>query len=325
MDDRYAKPAAGLDALARRGLRPGSPAAFACALLCVAAATLLRFAIDLIAPDAVPFATYFPAVLVASLVGGTAAGLAALVMSAVTAWYAFVPPRFSLAGLSYEHVVSLGLFFLAALAIVWIADRYRALLRRLDEEEAYRKVVVEELGHRVKNKLATVYAILRHELRGHRDVWDSAAGRLRALSAADDFLIAGDGEGVAIEQILDLELAPYGSASINKRGAPLMLSGKLPSVLSLIVHELATNAAKYGALSAPNGVIDIAWAEDGDDIVVDWRERDGPAVIAPAKRSFGTNLIERSLAAFKGTAAIDFAPGGVVCRMRFPKTVSGGL
>ena len=89
------------------------------------------------------------------------------------------------------------------------------------------------------------------------------------------------------------------------------------------MHELATNAAKYGALSAPNGVIDISWAEDGDDIVVDWRERGGPPVIAPAKRSFGTNLIERSLGAFQGSAKVEFAPGGVSCCMRFPKALAG--
>jgi two-component sensor histidine kinase len=306
-------------ALARRGLRPGSAAAFGFAFICIVVATALRLAIDLVAPGAVPFATYFPAILIATLVAGTAAGIIVMAFGALISWYVFVPPRFAVSILNTEDMVSLGLYFLAALAIVWIADRYRAVLRRLDEEEAYRKVVVEELGHRVKNKLATVYAILRHELRGHRDVWESAAGRLRALSAADDFLVAGDGEGVRLEQIIDLELAPYGSASVKKRGAPLALSGKLPSVLSLIVHELATNAAKYGALSAPDGVIDIDWAEDGDDLVIVWRERGGPPVVAPDKRSFGTNLIERSLGAFNGSATVDFAPGGVICRMRVPK------
>jgi two-component sensor histidine kinase len=324
MDDKHGRAAEWLGAFARRGLRPGSPAAFGFALVCVGVATLLRLAIDIATPNAVPFATYFPAILVATLIAGTAAGLLTMVLGALISWYIFVPPRFSMSVLRTEDLVSLGLFFFAALAIVWIADRYRAVLRRLDEEEAYRRVVVEELGHRVKNKLATVYAILRHELRGHRDVWESAAGRLRALSAADDFLVAGDGEGVGLDQIIDLELAPYGSASVNKRGAPLTLSGKLPSVLSLIVHELATNAAKYGALSAPNGVIDISWAQDGDDIVLDWRERDGPPVTAPAKRSFGTNLIERSLGAFQGTAKVEFAAAGVVCRMRFPKTLTAG-
>lgn len=323
MDDSSDKSAGWLNAFTRRGLRPGSPAALSFAILCVAAATVLRLAIDVVAPDAVPFATYFPAVLIAALVAGTAAGVLAALIGALAAWYMFVPPRFSWAALKVGDFVSLGLFFFAAFAIIWIADRYRALLRRLDEEEAYRKVVVDELGHRVKNKLATVYAILRHELRGHPDVWQSAAGRLRALSAADDFLIASEGETVPLQQIIDMELAPYGSASIVMRGEPLTLTGKLSSVLSLVVHELATNAAKYGALSAPDGSIHIDWAEDGDDIVLAWSEHGGPEVVAPSKRSFGTNLIERSLRAFNGAAEIDFARGGVVCRMRFPKSGAG--
>ncbi|HEY5676168.1 MAG TPA: sensor histidine kinase, partial [Myxococcales bacterium] len=94
-------------------------------------------------------------------------------------------------------------------------------------------------------------------------------------------------------------------------------------VLSLVLHELATNAAKYGALSAPDGAIHIDWAEDGDDIVLVWSERGGPAVVAPSRRSFGTNLIERSLGAFNGEARVEFARGGVVCRMRFPKAGAG--
>ena len=308
-----------LGEFARHGLRPASPAAFAFAVLCVAVATVLRLAIDLIAPDAVPFATFFPAILIATLIAGTAAGVFAMALAALVSWSIFVPPRFSIGHLHAEDVVSLGLFLFASLAIIWVADRYRAVVRRLDEEEAYRKLVVEELGHRVKNKLATVHAILRHELRGHRDVWESAAGRLRALMTADDFLAAEGGEGVDFRELVQMELAPYGSASVAMRGEPLMLHGKLPSVLSLIVHELATNAAKYGALSAPNGVIAIEWTERDGDIVVVWTESGGPDVVAPDKRSFGTNLIERSLDAFKGTARIEFARAGIVCRMRFPR------
>lgn len=317
---RVDKPGGWLSVFARRGVRPASAAAFGFALVCVAAATVLRLAVDLVSPDAVPFATYFPAILIAALVAGTAAGVVATLASALIAWFMFVPPRFTLIHAQPWETIDVGLFFFAAFCIVWVASRYRAIVRRLDTEEAYRKVVVDELGHRVKNKLATVYAILRHELRGHRDVWDSVAGRLRALSAADDFLVAGESGGVALTQILEMELAPYGSASVTMHGEPMTLYGKLPSVMSLIVHELATNAAKYGALSAPNGVIDIAWAEDGADIVVEWRERGGPAVVTPEKHSFGTSLIERSLGAFDGAAKIDFAPTGIICRMRFART-----
>ena len=316
------KPKAGgrFGRLVQHGLTPRSPAALAFALVCVAAATLLRMAIDLIGPDAVPYATYFPAILIATLIGGATAGTLAAFTSALAAWYMFVPPRFSFAHLRSDDVVSLGLFFFAAFAIVWAADRYRRVVRRLAEEEAYRQIVVADLSHRVKNKLATVYAILRHELRGHRDVWQSAEGRLRALSVADDFLAAAeDGDGVALTQILEMELAPYGNARVSMDGAPVALAGKVPSVFSLVVHELATNAAKYGALSGETGSIDITWREDGEHIALEWKESGGPPVAPPQKRSFGTSLIERSLDPFKGSARIDFAPEGVVCRMRLPR------
>jgi two-component sensor histidine kinase len=303
----------------RPGLRPGSPAAFAAALLCVAAATAARLAIDLIAPQAVPFATFFPAVLVATLVAGLSAGIFATALSVVVCWWTFLPPRYSWSLLSSESVISLVLFILASGLIIWVAAQYRKVLRQLDEEEKYRKVVVDELGHRVKNKLATIYAILRHELRGHDDIWHSVSGRLRALSVADDFLVRAEGKGVDLRQILEMEMEPYDSSRISLQGEALLLFAKVPTILALVFHELATNAAKYGALSAPGGHLNISWRPSGDDVLVEWVESGGPAVTAPSRRSFGSNLIERSLDAFGGSAKIEFAPAGVICHMRLPK------
>jgi two-component sensor histidine kinase len=303
----------------RRGLRPGSLEAFAFATLCVAAATVLRLLVDLIAPNSVAFATYFPAVLVATLVGGVSAGIFTILLSGMVAWWAFIPPRFDWSPLTTEQIISVGLFVLAAAMIVWIAGQYRSVVRRLDQEESYRQVVVDELGHRVKNKLATIYAILRHELRGHPDIWASVSGRLRALSAADDFLVKADGKGVELRQILEMELEPYDSSRITLHGEPVLLFSKVPTVLALVFHELATNAAKYGALSTSDGHLTISWRPHGEQIAVEWIETGGPAVTAPSRRSFGSNLIERSLDGFGGSAKIEFAPAGVVCRMRFPK------
>jgi two-component sensor histidine kinase len=193
------------------------------------------------------------------------------------------------------------------------------MVRRLDEEERYRQVVVDELGHRVKNKLATIYAILRHELRGHDDIWHSVSGRLRALSAADDFLARADGKGVELRQILEMELEPYDSSRISLQGEPATLFGKLPTVLALVFHELATNAAKYGALSEQTGRLAISWRITGDQIALDWVESGGPTVSEPSRRSFGSNLIERSLDSFGASAKLEFAATGVICRMLLPK------
>jgi two-component sensor histidine kinase len=85
------------------------------------------------------------------------------------------------------------------------------------------------------------------------------------------------------------------------------------------VHELATNSAKYGALSVEEGCVTINWRAGPNAIVIDWTETGGPKVTTPEKRSFGTNLIERSLDAFSGSARLDFAPQGVVCHIRLPR------
>lgn len=305
--------------VARRGLRPASPAAFAAAVLCVAAAFVVRLMLDAVAPDAVPFATFFPAILGATIVGGIAAGIVAMVLSAGTAWWGFVPPRFTWDGFSSTHIVDVGLFVIASSVIIWIAGEYRRVVQRIDEEEHYRQVMVDELGHRVKNKLATIYAILRHELRGHGDIWHSVSGRLRALSAADDFLVRADNGGVELREILQMEMEPYDSSRISLSGEPVPLFSKMPTVLALVFHELATNAAKYGALSTPNGRLSVSWYKRGDDVAIEWVESDGPEVVAPSRRSFGSNLIERSLGGFGGSANLEFAPTGVVCRMTLPK------
>ena len=84
-------------------------------------------------------------------------------------------------------------------------------------------------------------------------------------------------------------------------------------------HELATNAAKYGALSAQTGRLTISWRASGDQIALEWVESDGPAVSEPSRRSFGSNLIERSLDSFGASAKLEFAPKGVICRMLLPK------
>jgi two-component sensor histidine kinase len=116
-----------------------------------------------------------------------------------------------------------------------------------------------------------------------------------------------------------MELEPYGTGRINLQGEPVMLFAKIPTVLALMFHELATNAAKYGSLSSSEGRLTISWRKSGDQIAIDWVESGGPPVSPPSKRSFGSNLIERSLGGFGGDAKIEFAPTGVICRMQLPK------
>ena len=307
-----------MNAMVRRGPRPGSLEAYGIALACVLAATLVGLVIDMVAPHSIYFATYIPALLIAALVGGLAAGTTATLAGGFVVWWMFFEPRFTFAIVEKNHFIGIALYLFAGALIVWTANQYRLLLTTIDEEEKYRRIVVDELSHRVKNKLATIYAVLRHELRGQPEIWDSVSGRLQALSAADDFIGRDEEAGVEMKMLLDMEIEPFGEERFTCSGPQVRLFGKLPTVLALVFHELTTNAAKYGALLKPDGRIHIGWQMQDDAFEIAWTESGGPEVMAPLRRSFGSHLIERSLDGFGGEARLEFAPNGVICRIRLP-------
>src|SRR4029078_2099459 len=130
----------------------------------------------------------------------------------------------------------------------------RQIAKRLTEEEDYRKIVIDELQHRLKNKTSTIHAFLHQVLHNKPQVWKSIDHRIRALSATDDLVARVDGSGCDIKDLLRSELGPYGQVRFNLNADPLFLPAKLAVSLALIFHELATNAGKYGAFSAANGM-----------------------------------------------------------------------
>lgn len=301
----------------RFGLRPASPAIFAFAVLCVLAATLVCLAIQFIRPGIITHAAYYPAILVATLIGGAWAGSLALVLGGLIGWLVFEQPQFGLAALSSDYAINLSIYVTASAAIIWVAEKYRRVVRRLDHEEHYRRLVVDELGHRLKNKLSIVYAILSYELRENRDIWEKVDGRLRTLIATDDFITRSDGECASIIDILKMEFAPYDVGRVSLDGESIQLPSKLAITLALIFHELATNAAKHGALSAPRGRVLVSWVTAAGWTTIDWVESGGPPAVEPSRQGFGKKLLERGLDPFHGRVEIRFEPGGLVCRITF--------
>ena len=198
------------------------------------------------------------------------------------------------------YVVVSGLIIWGARHYRSIALYYRDLSAKLQKEEDYRKLVVAELSHRLKNTLATVHAVVHQVLRDQPEMWAAVDSRLRALGATDDLILRSDRSGCDIEELLQLETAPYGDSRVNLLGNPLHVPPKLAVSLGLMFHELATNAAKYGALSTPNGFLQISWRMVGDRLSVIWDENNGPPVTAPEKTGFGTRLLASALAAFDG-------------------------
>ena len=201
-----------------------------------------------------------------------------------------------------------------------------AALAWLREQESIRQSLTRELNHRVKNTLANVLSILaltRRRAQGLDEFAEALEGRIRALSATHDLLTESDWGQTPLRAVLAAEMAPYTCAAdhvIEIEGPDVVLAPNDALSFGLAIHELATNAAKYGALSVASGRVRIDWEQTGpDSVAVRWRESGGPQVAPPAKRGFGTELIERVVSAeLGGGVRLDFRPGGVECRLVLP-------
>jgi two-component sensor histidine kinase len=209
------------------------------------------------------------------------------------------------------------MYFSACLLIVWGADHYRNITKRLEDEEKFRKLAVDELAHRLKNKLATIQSIISFQLRDDPQIRDAILSRLIALSATDDLIMATQGQGAGLRGILSAELRPYGGSRVSMEGPDVLLPPKLALMMALLVHELATNAAKYGALSSSVGNLSIQWSLADARLDLEWRESGGPAVSAPIHRGFGTRLFSRALEQFGGAVDATFATTGLICKLSF--------
>jgi two-component sensor histidine kinase len=294
----------------------GSVPAYLFATLCVAVAVLFHLGVGLVADDSQHFATLYPAVLIAALVGGAGPGIYAAVSSAIIAWWAFIPPHFAFFPISSRTAVSLLIYLLSSMVLVWAADHYRRLTNRLQEEERFRKLTVEELAHRLKNKIATMQAIISLQLRDDPQTRDAIIGRLTSLSATDDLILQTQGRGAWLREIIIAELGPYEMSRVSVEGPVILLPPKLALTMALLFHELATNAAKYGALSNATGQIAICWSLSEKRLNLHWRESGGPSVVGPpTHRGFGMRLLTRALDDFGGTVETTFSPTGMIFKL----------
>jgi PAS domain S-box-containing protein len=193
---------------------------------------------------------------------------------------------------------------------------------RKREEESH-ALLIRELNHRVKNTLAIVQSLAWQTLRGLDEHGAIFQGRLEALAGAHDLLTRAHWRDAELAAVIERALAAWrnGRERITFDGPTVRLSPKRAVTVAMAVHELATNAAKYGALAAPDGTVAIRWTIEGAPprLRLTWRESDGPPVVPPTRRGFGTRMIERALAyEFGGTARLDYRPDGLVCTIDAP-------
>jgi two-component sensor histidine kinase len=198
--------------------------------------------------------------------------------------------------------------------------------RKRSEER--QKALIDELNHRVKNTLATVQSIAVQTLRGSgvaANARDAFSARLLALSRTHDQLSRAGWESADFRSILGEVFAPYqsdGNAQVRLEGRSIRLPPQRALLLAMVMHELATNAAKYGALSVATGALKVTWNVtngNGQRLVIEWQETGGPKVKPPQRRGFGSRLAERAIKnELNGAAQIVFAPDGLHCKFEIP-------
>ena len=301
-------------------------------------ATVARAAVGPFIPSGPPLAFVFPAVLIATLQTGWLGGIVTLVAFEMAAWQLYIPGlRITALGLM-SAVERLTVTFLISLLLVVIASRYRVLARQAAEAEkaaarardeahqesaARLQLLVHEVDHRANNLMAVIQGLVSLSNAGSAvELKRVIEGRLHALAKAHKLMSEARWRGADLDRLVTEELAPFGLGStrrITVEGANIALSAAVAQGMALALHELATNAVKYGALSNPTGEVRLAWAREGVVLMVRWDESGGPAVKSPLRRGTGLKVLEQAFeGGLGGRTHLDWAPDGLRCRLEVP-------
>jgi two-component sensor histidine kinase len=291
---------------------PYSVSAFAFAVGCVAVATCVRYALGWIHPGVLPFVAHFPAVMIVALVAGTPAAIVATLLSIILATALFVPESGQL------EILNSAFFALSCIIIIVVAEAYRQLLRRYQKQERQRNLMLRELEHRGKNMRSVVEAIVAQTLPDDPDAAETIVGRIRAVSSTNDIISHAANLQPDLRTLIRAKFEPFGPFRASLDGGEITLPADSARNLSLVFHELVTNAIKHGALSREEGRVDISWRANGGNLTITWAERDGPEISPPEQRGFGTRLVVGCMKSLGGSIIADFPPSGLVCVISLP-------
>ena len=201
---------------------------------------------------------------------------------------------------------------------VAIVGASRDLTERKQAEELQR-LLREEMSHRVKNTFATIQAIAWQTLRTARDLPSASEAldlRIRAMAEAHDLLTLRAWTAANLSDVIARALHAFPRAKVKMSGGAIDVSAKQALALSMALHELATNATKYGSLSRPEGRVSVSWGVEDQTLRLDWEESGGPPVALPSHKGFGSRLLEALvLRDLGGDVKVDYAPSGVRCRI----------
>ncbi len=275
-------------------------------------------------PGQLPTLSVIVAVAFVTTLVGRIAGVVTAVLGVIPSWYLFGVPQ--IAGSAGNGWIPLVGFVVLTAVIIVTAELYRRNLqldhdlelRRLRAEAEVLETFAAELAHRLKNSFAIIQSIAVQTMGNDDDRSAKFSKRLQALAVANDLLCSHIEDPVAtVEDVIDAALRPFEARDriqLGKVDQGLHLSSQGVTSLSLLFHELGTNAVKYGALSVPTGHITIDTFLHGDEMRFEWAERGGPEIRAPGHQGFGTKLLNRLSSSFSA----DYQMDGLRCSFSIP-------
>lgn len=323
-------------------VRSSPPKAWGLAVGAFAIALAIRFVFDHSLPVGFPYLTFFPAVILTTFLAGFRPGVASAVVCGLSAWYWFIPPFETFA---FNASVMIALAFYAGIVtvdILLIQFMHRAMERLRAEKEVTRdllerqnvlleeqrqrqrdqRILQRELSHRMKNTLAMVQAIVSQTMRNSSSLEEASlrsTERIQALSRAQDMLTETNWQTADIRSVVEAAIEPHidGGQRFTVEGPSVDLTAQQGLGISLAVHELATNATKYGALSNETGHVTIRWSvETENSLVFRWSETGGPETSSPIRQGFGTRLTVRVVPTyFSGVASLTYPASGLQYRL----------
>ncbi len=301
--------------LRREGLWPTSAEAYAFAAICVSVATIFMLGVKGSGVQGLAvFSAYYPAVLLAVLVGGKRCGALAATLGGLAAYYFFIPPLEQVAFVDAAGLLDLTLFGAASALIILIIDWYQRAVLRLGQEDAEHLTLAREEQHRARNAVIVVETIVRQSLPGDPVLARTINQRIRAGFADIDIHLLS--RPISMGALLTQELRPFDLTRFAFDGdGDTLLAPRVSRLLTLAVHELATNALKYGALSAPGGRMTVAWRTGDGRVMLSWRETGGPPVEPPKKRGYGSIMLSRLVEAAGGAITVEFPPTGATAEI----------
>jgi two-component sensor histidine kinase len=260
-----------------------------------------------------PFLTIYPAIIVAALIGGRGPGFLAAILAGGSQWGLFIPTLQWVAVASYAFDASI-----CVMLIDYINRTLDLLLANIEHEKQAKQhqyLLANELHHRIQNLFTVIQAVIRFSLHGEGNVKRSVvrqelSDRLRSMSAANRAITDSMGDGVRLLDLVNDEIRGFESQFEIDGGAGLVLGAQMTQDLALILHELVTNALKYGALTARQGRISLKLDWSGSLLTFKWCERGGPLVAEPNRAGFGGHILATFARSFCQNVEISYEPSG---------------